>query len=278
MTARLRIRRRAWLLWTLSLLCGLLITAGASAQFQIDESSEPIVVEADNGIEWFSESEKFVAQGNAVANRGENRVFADTLTAFYRETEQTETEIYRIEARGNVTIEAPGRTATGDHAVYNLDEALVTLQGQALSFVTDDGMVTARDSLEYWSQRRLAVARGDAVATEQARTIRADTLTAQFEETADGKLNAVHMEAIGGVVITTPKDTAKGDKGVYNVKQQIATLSGNVEITRGESKLNGGFAEIDLDTGNSHLLPDPADGNRVKGVFVQQPKSETRGE
>ena len=60
----------------------------------------------------------------------------------------------------------------GDRAVYDIDAAVLTMTGRAMKLTTPTQILTARDTLEYWSQKHMAVARGDAVAvTNDARRI-----------------------------------------------------------------------------------------------------------
>lgn len=248
----------------------------AGAQLKIEGNADPITVEADNGIEWVSDQKMYIARGNAKATRGEISVAGETLTALYRETQSRETEIYRLEALGGVIIASPERTAYGDRAVYDLDQAVAVVLGKNPRMVTAEQTITASESLEYWEKRRIAVARGDAVASEGDREIRADVLTAFFEPRRDGTLEVIRMDAIGGVVITTPREVARGDEGVYNVRKGIATLSGDVRITRGETQLNGSLAEVNFKTGISRLLSSASSksGNRVRGLFTPKKKSE----
>ena len=72
----------------------------------------PVTVEADDGIEWIREDQMYVARGNARAERGGVTVAADTLTALYRETGGA-TDIYRLEAIGNVVITSEKQTGYG---------------------------------------------------------------------------------------------------------------------------------------------------------------------
>lgn len=251
---------------------GLMVLGAASpssAQLKIDGNSDPVTVEADDGIEWASDRKMYIARGNAKATRGTISVSGETLTALYRESDGKETEIYRLEALGRVVIASPERTAYGDRAVYDLDQAVAVVLGAKPRMVADDQTITATESLEYWEKRRIAVARGDAVATQKDRKIRADALTAFFEPRKDGTLEAVRMDAVGGVVITTPREVARGNEGVYNIRQGIATLSGNVRITRGETQLNGSLAEVNFKTGISRLLSTGGNksGERVRGLF-----------
>lgn len=234
-----------------------------------DDQEAPVTVEADDGIEWIREDQMYVARGNAKAERGGVTVEADRLTALYRDVNGA-TDIYRLEAIGNVVITSEKQTGYGERAVYDLDEAVAVMLGTKTPPRLETGTetITARDSLEYWDQRQIAVARGNAEARKDDRTIRADTLIARFEKDAEGTLVAKRMDAVGNVVITTAEEVARGDEGIYNVDSETAILQGNVRITRGENQLNGERAEVNLKTGISKLLAGP-DGTRqrVRGLF-----------
>jgi lipopolysaccharide export system protein LptA len=172
-----------------------------------------------------------------------------------------------------VRIVSPGETVLADHGVYNLDRAMVWLRGRDLRLETERDLVRARDSLEYWERQRVAVARGDAVAVRGDKEIRADVLTAYFRPDAEGRLEMSTVKADGNVRISTPTEFARGAAGVYYVKEQLATLTGAVKITRGESQLNGEYAEVDLESGVSRLLgaaPGQPGDTRVRGLLVPE--------
>ncbi len=228
----------------------------------------PVTVEADQGIEWIRDSKTYVARGNARATRADTQVTADTLTARYREKPDGTTEIFRLEADGNVVIATPRERARGDRAVYELDKASVVLTGRNLQFNNGADVITARDSLEYWQEQRVAVARGDATAVRGTQRIAADTLTAYFVEQKTGTTELSRIDADGNVVITTPEEVARGREGVYTAAKGTATLTGDVRITRGRNQLNGERAVVNLNTGISRLLPAAKGGERVKGLFT----------
>ncbi|WP_336079791.1 LptA/OstA family protein [Thalassospira sp. CH_XMU1448-2] len=228
-------------------------------------------VESDNGIEWRRDEQILIARGNAVAKRGTSRVDADELQALYRDRDGN-SEIYRIIAIGNVKLSSDTDVATGDKAVYDIDEAVVVLTGDNLKYTTPKETLTARDSLEYWETERIAVARGNAVAISEDRTLRGDTLTARFDVAEGGANELRRIDGQGNVNIRTATDFVVGDQGVYDAKTGIATLIGSVKITRGENQLNGDRAVVDLNTGVSRLT---ADGNgsgksRVRGLLVPE--------
>ncbi len=240
----------------------------------LEQSDQPVTVEADQGIEWLREEKLYVARGNAKVVRGDLTVTADTVTAQYRDTDTQSNEIHRLEANGNVVITTPGRTAWGDRAIYDLDQSVVVLLGDGLRLKTPTDEITARDSLEYWEKRQLAVARGDAVATRADRRIEANALTARFTEGKTGDLEVTRMDAVGGVRITTPREIALGKDGIYDVVTGIATLSGDVRITRGDNQLNGEMAELNLNTGVSRILAQDGGKQRVKGLFKPKKTNE----
>ena len=138
----------------------------------------------------------------------------------------------------------------------------MVVTGKGLKLTTATDTVTARDSLEWYDQKQVAVARGDAVAIRNGKTIKADILTAYMVKTKppDGKAagapgkSAGHarrqagrsprprrraapaaaeskisrVDAQGHVVVTNATDTGRGDFGVYNADTGICTLIGNV--------------------------------------------------
>ena len=232
---------------------------GAVAQSvdRLRESDQPLEINADDGIEWNRNDKTYIARGNARAASGDVEVLADVLTAYYREPaegEQGDTEIYLLEATGNVRINSPEGSVYGDRGRYKLDEQVFVMTGNDLRLVSKDDVVTARDSLEYWEGQRKAVARGQAHATHEDKQIKADMLTANFQENAQGDLEVHRIDAVGNVEIFTAKEYARGREGTYYVDREVATLEGEVKITQGDNQLDGNYAEVNMATGISTLL------------------------
>jgi lipopolysaccharide export system protein LptA len=303
----------------LCLLCSILLGSGASlapAQTTAPTAAgpgsagapAPINITASQGIEWRQADQEVIATGSAKAIRGGVTVVADQLIAHYRKKagaapasapqaaaaadtdpeaalDNGGTEIYQIDAVGNVHIYTATDNAYGDHAVYSMDDAVLVLTGAHLKLTTPTDVITARDSVEYYSVKRMAVARGNAlIVANDGRSIAADTLIGYLApampppvQTAPagpasppdmlesgGKLQKV--EAIGHVVIRTPTETAAGDRGVYLPDQGQARLGGNVHIIRGPNQLNGADALLNTKTGVATLLA--ARGGQVSGIVV----------
>ena len=208
----------------------------------------PIQIEADDGIEWQRANQLYVARGNARAQQGTVTVEADELIAFYRPNAAGENEIFRIDANGNVRILSDDEVARSDKAVYDIDNGVLVMTGDRIQLDTAQDTIVARDSMEYYETRQLAVARGDALAIRGDRRVRADMLTAHFGEGGQ-QAEMERIEALGNVLVSTPTDIVRAEKGEYDPARGIATVTGNVKITRGDTQLNGERAEVNLETG-----------------------------
>jgi lipopolysaccharide export system protein LptA len=173
----------------------------AGAQ-QLDLSSGgPVEVTARGGFEWREADQKVIATDDARATRGNVTVLADRLIAYYRKragqpgaaapapvpaasasgalggADTGSNEIYRLEAEGHVRIYTPTDMAQGDHAIYDIDQAVLVMTGHDLKLTTPQQVLTARDTMEYWSQKHMAVGRGKAtVLTSDGRRLAGDVL------------------------------------------------------------------------------------------------------
>jgi lipopolysaccharide export system protein LptA len=296
-------------------LCLWSASAPAAAQgLNLGAASEdrPIAISATSGIEWQQDAHVYIARGNATAKRGTTEVDADTLTAHYRPSKGSgsETEIYRLNADGHVTIRGETQTVVGDQAVWDVDQQMGIVTGKALKLTTATDVVTARDSLEWYDQKQVAVARGDAVAVrENVKRIRADVITAHMSKdkakpaeprpgarsakpapaAAPTKPGAVlpgageegsrisRIDAQGNVIVSTATDIGRGDYGVYNADTGVVTLLGNVTITRGDNAIRGQYAVVDLNNNVSRMMPTAgkpgSPAARVEGLFVRQDQS-----
>lgn len=204
-------------------------------------------------------------------------------------------EIYRLEADGHVHIFTSTDLAVGDHAIYDIDQAVLLLTGSDMKLTTPQQVLTARDTMEYWSQKHMAVGRGLAtVVTSDGRRVTGDTLVGYTTPPdqpggapagpkpalpkpaaptakpgadplmSSGKLQRV--EGFGNVEVRTPTETIRGNRGVYVADSGIARLAGSVHLTRGQNQLDGDEAIVNMRTGISTLTRNP--GRRVEGLVV----------
>ncbi|HEY1797707.1 MAG TPA: LptA/OstA family protein [Stellaceae bacterium] len=275
------------------------------------DDNQPIEIRADNGIEWQQNSKTYVARGHAVAIRGLTEVHADTLIAHYRDAKGGNvggsTEIYRLDAEGNVLIRKESETITGDRAVYDVDQAVGVVTGKNLKMTTPTDTITARDRFDWYDQKQIGVARGDAVAIRNGKTIRADVLTGYMVKAAPAKpgekpkptatpaaakrgakpgdkgvpggdeSKLSRVDAQGHVVVTNGADVGQSDYGVYNAQTGIVTLIGNAVITRDKDVIRGQSAVMDLNTNVSRMMPgtpgEPGQHQQVRGLFVRRDPS-----
>ncbi|TVR98207.1 MAG: hypothetical protein EA406_07445 [Rhodospirillales bacterium] len=253
---------------------------GAGAQalpFETGATGDfPLEILADDGIEWLQSESVVHARGNARAIRGDLEVKADILSAHYREGSGGETEIWRLVATGNVVITTPQETAYADRGVYDLDSAILILSSRdpaqpgRVRVDAENGRITADEQMEFWQLQDMLVARGNARAEQEGRTLTADILVAYLTEAAEGGQRLSRVEAFDNVAISTPEERIFADRGVYLAEVETASLLGDVRITRGRNQLNGCRAEVDMNAGTSQLFGcgpgDPA-GRQVQGLI-----------
>jgi len=253
----------------------------------------PIEVTADQSLEWYQDQHLYVARGNAKAVRSNMTVEADVLVAHERDKPQAAPgtisapqisapqtkdknsdqagggDIDKMTAEGNVHITTQKAHIYGQHGVYDLDQHVSTLTGNNLKYVTDEDTVTAKDSLEYWEDKKVAVARGDAVAIRADRHVLGDTLIAEFRDMPNKQSELWKMTAIGHVTVITKADVAHGDRAVYDINRNLAILTGHVHVTRSDgTQMDGDVAEADFATGRSRLMNEGH--GRVRALMASQ--------
>jgi lipopolysaccharide export system protein LptA len=235
--------------------------------------TRPIDITADSGIEWQQQAQVYVARGNAVATRGTSEVHADTLTAHYRpsksKTAEGGNEVYRLDADGHVVIKGPTQTVVGDQAIYDVDRQLAVITGKALKMTTPTDVVTARDSLEWYDDKQIAVARGDAIAVRADRHIRADVLTAHMIKnppgtppTAKPRTSPTAKPAAAAVAPAKPQTAAgkpgaaAGPLGDGGESSRISRVDaqGNVMVWNATDVGRGDYGVYNADTGIVTLL------------------------
>ncbi len=146
------------------------------------------------------------------------------------------------------------------------------------------------DSLEVLQHENKAIFKGNVVAVQGKIRLKADEMVVHYRQkseqqnvpksqpqggSAQGAMGAISLiEVLGNVLVATPEESAKGDKGDYNVDTKLLHLfGGNVILTRDKNILRGTMLEYNLTTGRSVLTngSDVVGGKssgRVHTVFV----------
>jgi lipopolysaccharide export system protein LptA len=128
----------------------------------------------------------------------------------------------------------------------------------------------AADRAEAQDRSDRAIFAGNVVVKQGDLTLRTSRLTLAYANTDGIDINRI--DASGGVTVTSPSETARGDFAIYDLDQSLITMVGNVRLERAGSHLSGGRLTIDLDTGRAvmdgGLRGVNQSGGRVTGRFT----------
>lgn len=110
---------------------------------------------------------------------------------------------------------------------------------------------------------------GNVIVTQADYKLRADQVKVNV---VDGKPS--RFDATGHVVFVSTSGTATGDNGIYDLGPRTVTLTGHVVLTKDKDVMHGTTLTVNMVTGESHLTAHGSPGNRVQGLFVQQPSAQ----
>lgn len=83
-----------------------------------------------------------------------------------------------------------------------------------------------------------------------------------------GQQKIKRLEARGSVVVTQKDQTATGELGIFEMKTNTVTLTGNVMMTQGQNVLRGDRLIVDLTTSVSRVESGKDGQGRVQGLFL----------
>ena len=142
------------------------------------------------------------------------------------------------------------------------------------------------DSLEVVQERRIATFAGNVDAVQGDLVLSADQLRVHYGDEADaapappGMGSIRRIEAEGNVFLSSPRETAQGETGVYDVVANQLTMEGAVVLTQDDNVIRGQRLEIDLVNGRSRMLaavPSTEGGaapQRVRALFTPENSEE----
>ena len=238
---------------------------------------EPIVIEAAGSLVWQQADKTYHAIGDASATRGALNIKADELIAHYVE-ENEQNQIQFLEANGHVVINDNGAIAMAPHAQYNIVTGDMDLMGQGLKITTaKNEALSANQQIQFNDKSGKAMALGTPVMTRPDRKLSADRLEGQFVKDETGNWTLQTGNALGHVITTSGIGTpnpgiSTSDTGFYDAAHGTALLTGNVKLSRGQNQMNGDRAEINMNTGESRLLPSTSPNSpdrRVRAILYQ---------
>ena len=231
------------------------------------QDSQPLTIEADDSLEWNQTDGVYTATGNAVAKQGDREIRGDRLVATY-DPDDASRNIDQVTATGAVSFVDADIDASGSKIVYAMSERDYQVDGPEARVTGPRGTITASQTIildTRADETQQMTARGDALYRDvDGRVFAGDNLDAIFDEAG----SLVSIDAKGDVrVITEAGREATGDAAIYDAVSEQATLTGNVVLVDGESRMRGGRAEVDFKTGNSRILA-TGSGGRVSGILV----------
>jgi lipopolysaccharide export system protein LptA len=134
------------------------------------------------------------------------------------------------------------------------------------------------DSLEVRRKDGVAVFSGNVEATQGGVSIRGDEMEVYYSEAGKkggAAAGVVRVEVKGKVTVSSGKETASGDRAVYDVPAKTVVMEGKELILKsGSHSLRGSRLVYDVETGLSRMegVPSSEGGGkgRVSGTFVPE--------
>jgi lipopolysaccharide export system protein LptA len=117
----------------------------------------------------------------------------------------------------------------------------------------------AADRIEVQDRSDRAVFSGNVVVKQAELTMNAARVTVAYANS--GNVQIQRVDASGGVIVTSPSETARGKFAIYDINKRLITMLGAVTLTRGPSHVSGARLVIDLDSGRAVM-----DGGAVGGA------------
>jgi lipopolysaccharide export system protein LptA len=157
------------------------------------------------------------------------------------------------------------------------------LRAQGLQHDTSLPIEITADQLEVAQKDQVATFSGNVDAVQGELVLSADKLRVFYYDSGKGAPPAPtssgairRIEAEGNVFVSSPRETAQGKFGVYDVASNQLTLEGSVVLTQDANVVRGERLEIDLVSGRSRVLAavTSSEGGeapqRVRAIFTPQ--------
>jgi lipopolysaccharide export system protein LptA len=157
-------------------------------------------------------------------------------------------------------------SALGTGGIAQAQEGVSALKGHNSRAPID----LSADRAEAQDRSDRAIFAGNVVVRQDALTLRTARLTIAYAST--GGIDINRIDASGGVVVTSPSETARGSFATYDLDAGLITMIGDVRLERDGSSLSGGRLVIDLNSGRATmdggLRGVNQQGGRVTGRFT----------
>ncbi|MDF1770202.1 LptA/OstA family protein [Maricaulis sp.] len=123
------------------------------------------------------------------------------------------------------------------------------------------------DTFEVLDAERHIVWLGNVHVVQGDSSLQADRMDVYYTEAPAGGWGDIdRIVATDNVFYITPAQRARGDRGVYQMSEEVITLTGEVVITQGDNVITTNRFVNDLTTGNSNF-GEAGTGERVRMVL-----------
>ena len=117
------------------------------------------------------------------------------------------------------------------------------------------------DHIELQDKANRAILSGNVSVKQAEMTLSAARMTVAYTgQVVDGSPQVSRLDASGGVIVTRPDQSARGQYAVYDLNRRVVTMLGAVTLIQAGNTVNGGRLTINLDTGRAVI-----DGSSVGG-------------
>jgi lipopolysaccharide export system protein LptA len=119
----------------------------------------------------------------------------------------------------------------------------------------------ASDHIEIQDRANRALLAGNVRITQAEMSLTAARMTVTYTGAiTNGSPQVSRLDASGGVTVTRPDQSARGQYAVYDLNRRVITMLGGVTLRQGANVVQGARLSINLDTGRATI-----DGSGVGG-------------
>lgn len=148
--------RRSAIIVSMLMLLSLAVVVYAAPELHKGNSHLPITIKS-NELVADNKGKTAIFTGKVVAKQGDVTIFCDKMTVFYGNTQG---DVDKIEADGNVRIVQENRTGISSHAVYESVQGKITLTGGNPKVMQGADTVTGETITYFINEERSSVSGG----------------------------------------------------------------------------------------------------------------------
>ena len=139
--------------------------------------------------------------------------------------------------------------------------------------LASDKIEILSDNLMVLRDENKAIFTGNVIAEREKMKVSANEMTAYYEifdseGNGNKKTEVKRIVANGKVIIETESETASGQKGEYNMRDDVFILTGDVIMKQGENVMVGDRFIYDRKLGKGIMSSNKEKNSRVKAVLV----------